>query len=89
MNPTSFQPTEQDLTALGFRTNSPAQPYPTRSYFVELPNHNFLALTPRPGLRVACEYTPAGRLIAKHLVEGPQDLLESVRGAGRREVVGK
>lgn len=82
-----FQPTEPELHRLGFRTNSPAQPYPTRSYHAPLPTGNWLCLTPRPGVGVACEFTERGVLVAKHAVESLHDLEQSLQGQGRRQLV--
>ncbi|TGE05580.1 hypothetical protein [Hymenobacter fodinae] len=82
-----FQPSEEELTRLGFKTNSPAQPYPTRSYFRAMTSGNFLTLTPRPGVAIACEFNERGHLIAKHRIDSIWDIQESLVGNGRRQVV--
>jgi len=83
----AFQPTESDLKRLGFRTNSPAQPFPTRTYHASLPNDNYLTLCPRPGMQTACEFTGAGKMVARHTIRSLYDLQESVEGRGKRQVV--
>lgn len=83
----AFQTTESELRRLGFKTNSPAQPFPTRAYYAAMQSGNWLVLTPRPGMETACEFNDRSQLVAKHRITSAYDLTESLAGRGTRQRV--
>lgn len=83
----AYAPTESEAKTLGFKTDSPAQPYPTRGYYLELPNGNYLTFTPVPSMQSAMEMTPKKVKVAKHFIDSLQDLYESAAGRGKRQLL--
>ncbi|SNR92079.1 hypothetical protein [Hymenobacter mucosus] len=85
-----YQPKEAELLQLGFRTNSPAQPYPTRAYFAPMQgSDNYLTLCPRPGMETAVEFTGASKVVARYYIRSADDLRAALRGEGQREALPK
>lgn len=80
-----YTPTPNELRRLNFRTDSPAQPFPTRAYYTELPNGNYLVLTPLPGMKTATEMTEKNVKVARHTIDSIDDLERSLAGQGKRQ----